>query len=243
MKILNRILCVSLSCVLALSVLSGCGKKTASQTGENIVQKTENTQTESGEERNYEVQLDERTEETQYQYAEDDLALVDTVSGKKISLGMTEQEVEAIAGEPMQKDLDYRVYDGVVVRYIDGAAASMIVASGQFEGEKATRFVTTRGIKIGTTVDDFKKAYGDSYAQGEERTDEKTGETYKVAGRAVRYFEKNGNKIKYIGTELPDDKKDADTSNYYFQDFMFSNKDGSVTTIRITLMDAAMGGK
>lgn len=59
----------------------------------------------------------------------------------------------------------------------------------------------------------------------------------------MRYFEKNGNKIKYIGTELPNDKKDADKSNYYFQDFMFSNKDGSVTTIRITLMDAAMGGK
>lgn len=237
MKLFNRILSGTLTCALAITVLSGCGQKTASQTGENIVQN------DAGAERNYEVKLDERADDAKYSYAEDDLTLIDTVSGKRIALGMTEKEVEEVAGEPIGKDLDYRVYDGVVVRFIDDAAATMIVASGQFEGERATRFVTSRGVKIGTSAEDFKKAYGDDCAASEERTDEKTGETYKVAGRAVRYFEKSGNKIKYIEEEPSKEQKNDSSSKYYFQDFMFSNKDGSVTTIRITLMDAAMGGK
>lgn len=241
MKI-NRFICLILSCVIAL-LFSACGGKTASQTGENIVVKNEGTVTDDGDERNYEVQLDERTEETQNDYAEDDLALVDTVSGKKISLGMTEAEIEEIAGAPLKNDMDYRVYDGVVVKYTDGLAASFIVASGQFEGDKATRFVTSRGISVGTTADDFKKAYGDSLREGKEVIDTESGETSKNANRAVRYFEKKDNKIKFIGTELTPEQKNGDTSDYYMQDYMFSKVDGSVATIRITLLSAVSGGK
>lgn len=51
-------------------------------------------------EKNYEVQLDERTDETKYQYGMDDLSLVDTVSGQKLTIGMTADEVEKITGAP-----------------------------------------------------------------------------------------------------------------------------------------------
>lgn len=224
--------------ILALTLmlsLAACGKKTVSQMGENIVQNV----TEEG--RKYDVQLDERTEGTHYEYGEDDLSLVDTNSGNKITLGMSEADVEKVTGSAEQKDGDYRVYDGVVVRYTDNAAVSFIVASGQFKDGKETRYKTTRGVGIGTSAEDFKKAYGDSYTQGGEETTA-DGEVSKSASRAVRYFKKDGKKINFLGTALSDEQKAEDTTNYYMQDFMFSNETGNIATMRISLMSAATGG-
>ena len=229
---MKRIISVMLAAML-LVALTGCGEKTASQKGTNVVQKAEPTE----EGRNFDVEVDERTEKTQYEYGEDDLSLIDTNSGQKIVLGMTEEAVEAIAGAPAQKDGDYRVYDGVVVRYIDGQAVSFIVASGQFKDGAETRYKTSRGIGVGSSADDFKKAYGDSYTEGGEET-AADGETTKTASNAVRYFKKDGNKVEFLGTSLTSEQKAEDTSNYYMQDFMFSNESGNIATLRVSLWSA-----
>lgn len=228
--------------VLLSGALGGCGKKTASQTGENIVP-AENADTNNGENSaNYEVKLDERTQDTQYSYGEDDISLVDTVSGKKIILGMSEAEIEGVAGAATKTDGTYKIYDGVVVRYADGKAVSFIVSNGQFEGAALTRYKSSRGVGIGTSAEDFKKAYGDSYSEGSETVDENTGNTEKNASRAVRYFKKARSGMEFLGTRLTDEQKNDDTSNYYIQDFMFSNTDGNIATIRVSLLSAASGG-
>lgn len=217
--------------IMILSLV-GCGAKTAGSTGGNIVKN------DSGEGRAYDVTLDERTETTQYSYGEDDLSLIDTETGRKITLGMSESEIEEVTGAAEQTDMNDRTYDGVVVRYENGAAVSLIVSSGKFRDGKETRYKTARGVGIGTSAEDFKSAYGDSYAEGEENTDSATGEKSKEASRAVRYFEKDGNKLKFLGTELPKEQKAEDKSNCYMQDFMFSNADGTIATIRVGLLGA-----
>ena len=128
------------------AVLGGCGKKTASQTGENIVpieQPQEGRQGDNGNAENapkYEVKLDARTADTQYSYGEDDISLVDTVSGKKIVLGQTKAEIESVTGEAKETDADYVTYDGVIVRYADDKAVTLLVSNGKFEGNSATRY-------------------------------------------------------------------------------------------------------
>ena len=96
---------------------------------------------------------------------------------------------------------------------------------------------------MGTTRDDFSKAYGDNVNQGSESTDE-NGNVEKTASRAVRYFEKDGSDTEFLGTKLTSEQKSRRThkSNYYIQDFMFSNKDGNIATMRVNLYEAAFGG-
>ncbi len=221
--------------LLSSAALSGCRKKTASSTGENIV-KSEQPQGN----REYDVKLDERTKETQYQYGDDDLSLVDTVSGKKISLGMSRDEIEKITGEATKTDAEYKYYDGVIVAYNDDKAEALVTASGPFDGDTATRYKTSRGIYIGMPMEDFKKAYGDEYSEGTESTNEK-GETEKSASRATRYFKKSGSKIEYIGQNLESNQKKGDTSGIYFQDFMFSKNDNTVATVKIAHWDTMHG--
>lgn len=219
--------------MVIMTGLSACGKKTASQTGENILPSSNGDSSVS-------VLLDERTEDTQYQYGEDDLSLVDTGSGKKITLGMTKAQIEEVCGEAVEADNQYTTYDGVVVRY-DGDMAVSLIVNGKFKDGKEKRFYTTRGVCVGTSAEDFKKAYGDSYSEGEETT-EKDGTVSKSASRAVRYFEKDGNSINFLGTKLSSEQKSGDTSGYYIQDFMFSNQTGNIATIRVSLLSAARGG-
>ncbi len=231
---MKKFIMIIMAAMLIFS-LTACGEKPVSQTGENIVP----SNTEGG--RNYDVVLDERTEETQYEYGEDDLSLVDTDSGKKITLGMSVADIEAIAGEAEMTDNQHRVYDGVVVRYDNDTAVSFIISGGQFKDGKETRYKTTRGIGIGNSADDFKSAYGDSYTKGEKITDE-SGETTKTASTAIRYFKKDGKKVEFLGTELSSEQKNDNTENYYLQDFMFSNSTGDIATIRISRLSAATGG-
>ena len=222
--------------VCTIYVFGGCRKKTASESGENIVKTGE------GQERNYEVLLDERDENTQYQYGEDDLSFIDTVTGKKVALGMKKADLEEIAGEPELVDRNTVTYDGIVVKNDNDIAVMLSVSSGVFEGEKGTRYSTSRGIHIGSTAEDFKKAYGADYSEGSQSTDEVTGESIKEASRATRYFKKSGRKIEYLGTKLTSELKSEDTSNYYLQDFMFSNSTGNIATMRVSLYSAVTGG-
>lgn len=222
--------------VITLITLGGCRKKTLSESGENVVKTGE------GQTRGYEVLLDERSEETRYQYGEDDLSMIDTVSGKKVTLGMKKTEVEAVTGEPKLVDRNTNIYDGIVVKYDNDTAVMLSVSDGVFNDESGTRYSTLRGVDLGTTMEDFQKAYGADYSPGGESTDEDTGEIVKEASRATRYFKKKGNKVEFLGTSLTSEQKAEDTSSYYFQDFMFSNKTGNVAAIRVSLYSAATGG-
>lgn len=235
--------------VLAAS-LTGCGKeKTLSSTGDNIVPKAsaqaDSQQEENSEnsttspDANYEVQLDERSEETKYQYGMDDLSLVDTVSGQKISIGMNEVEVEAIAGTPISTDRNYRVYEGVVVSYTDDLKVNaLIVSSGQFtDASQAVRYKSSRGVGLNTSFDDFVKAYGDQYNQRTEGSTE-DGTPSETPANAIRYFKLDGKKVEYLGTSLTDDMKKDGTENIYMQDFMFDKENNQVTTMRVSALDA-----
>lgn len=234
---------------VALTLLSGCGAKNVSQTGENIVPTEKNeSQTEGEYTPNYDVKLDERSEGQKHSYAEDDLCFVDTLSGQKIVLGMTADEVESITGEPVRNDGSYKVYDGVIVQYKDDKAVTFIVSGGEFKDSSANRYKTTRGIGIGTSREDFGKAYGDEAIAGSTETGE-DGEVEKNPSMAKRYFKKDGDKIKYLGDILDDkqkqEQKEAEKSDngteYYMQDFMFSDSD-TVVTLRVSLTSAVKGG-
>ena len=68
--------------LLVTMAFSGCGKPgTASSQGTNIVKKAEPQEGDDSNAKNFEVHLDERTEETKYAYWKDDISFVDTVTG------------------------------------------------------------------------------------------------------------------------------------------------------------------
>lgn len=216
-------------CVIA-TMLCGCGKKPASTTGENIVPTSGN----NGQQ--YDVLLDERTEETQYQYDLSDLSLVDTTSGQKITIGMTLDEIEEIIGAPVNVDHLYRVYAGVVVRYDEAnKAVALIVSGGQFaEDAEKLRFKTSRGVGLTTAFSDFTKAYGDQYSQREEAPSAENEEVLQeTPATAVRYFTMNGEKVEFLGTTFPQDLSREDES-LYMQDFMFDRETNQIATMRIT---------
>ena len=161
--------------IMALAV-SGCGPKNVSETGKNIVPNTQSGSEESGEQRNFTVELDERGEKAAYDYGIDDLSLIDTVTGERITLGMNIAEIERVTGSPEMVEPGYKTYDGVVVKYDkNNRAVSLIVSNGKFKDGKETRYFTSRGVGIGTSAEDFKLAYGNSYTEKKEVVDEEAG--------------------------------------------------------------------
>lgn len=230
---MKKVISIALAAMLAVSAvtLAGCGKKEDAQKPESV-RETVPSQTKAEEYVN-DVELDKRDKDLQYSYDENDLNLVDTLSGKSIALGMTASEIEAVTGDAIQTDRDYKVYDGVVVKYSDDKAVSFIVG-GKFSGDSLKRYKTPRGIGIGISVADFKAAYGDEVNAAE-------NDDINTASTAVRYFKKNGDKLEYLGAKADNiSSKDPDV---YIADFMFGKDSGEVTSIRISLMKDATGGK
>lgn len=226
--------------IVSAALVSGCGAKNMSETGKNIVPSVQSGSAESDGQRNFTVELDERGGKAAYDYGMADLSLIDTMTGERITLGMSIDEIEKITGAPEMIEPGYKTYDGVVVKYDkNNRAVSLIVSAGKFKDGKETRYFTSRGVGIGTSAEDFKKAYGDSYTEKKEVVDEATGEVSTDAAKAIRYFELDDNEVEFLGTTAPKDE-DAD---YCIQDFMFSNTDGTVATIRISFLSAARGGK
>lgn len=232
-KIIKRVLPLTLTVIGIFGIItfSGCEEKPVSETGNNIV-KTDAAENSNGQPREYDVILDERSEDTAYSYAENDLCLIDTVSGKKVTLGMSKDEIESICGEAVRTDRNTTIYDGIVVTYKDDKAVSLSVSSGVFDGDSATRYKTSRGIAIGMSHTDFFKAYGSDYVQGSDSSDEELGKT---PSRATRYFKKDGKKYEFLGTSLTKEQERAVDENYYIQDFMFSNETGNIATMRVAL--------
>ncbi len=236
----NKFLGCLMTGLIIASAVSGCGPRNVSETGKNIVPNVQSGSAESGEQRNFTVELDERGERAAYNYGIADLSLIDTVTGKRITLGMSLDEIEKITGAPEMVEPGYKTYDGVVVKYDkNDRAVSLIVSSGKFQGGKETRYFTSRGVGIGTSAEDFKLAYGDIYTEKKEIVDEATGEVSIDPAKAVRYFELDEDEVEFLGTTAPKEKDD----DYCIQDFMFSNTDGTVATIRISFLSAARGGK
>lgn len=229
-KILTIIMAVS----LAVLTLASCGKKeTASSQGTNIVQNQE-----TGE---VDVTLDERTEDTQYQYDTDDLSFIDSKNGQGISIGMSMPDIEAITGEPIRKSGSNVVYNGITVQYNDeNVSVGMSISGGEFDDETAKiRFKTSRGVGLGTSFEDFSKAYGNL---SNERKEEETAEDGTVINgetpaNAVRYFKADGNKVEYLGNSKNDDVKSTDKDKLYMQYFMFDKETNCVSAIKVTRAD------
>lgn len=243
-----RAAAAALAAVLAFSALSGCGKKNdsgqSSAAADNIVPKatSEAQGTEEGAsdgtaqrpQKQYDVVLDERDEKARYQFSIDDISFVDTVNGKKVSVGMTMDELEAVTGKSMTDDKNYRVYDGLIVQFSDeGKAVSMIVSGGMFpNAEQATRYMSVRGVGINTSFDDFSKAYGDIYSKAGEGSADSPA-------NAMRYFKVNGDKVEYLGDALTDDIKSESDKNkdVYVQYFMFDSENNTVSAMRVSRYD------
>ncbi len=226
--------------VLATTVVTGCGKKeTASSKGSNIIQKSEPQEGDTSAEKNYEVKLDERSKDTMYQYGMDDLSFVDTVTGKKVTIGMSVENLEEVAGTPITVDNNYRIYDGLIVQFNEeNKAVALLISGGLFQSEsQGTRFMTTRGVGLLTGREDFVKAYGDLYNEGETETDENGEVVIKKLSNAVRYFSVDGNKVEYLGIELTEDMKQKYSGKLYMQDFMFDREANQITTMRVINVD------
>ncbi len=222
--------------ILSLAVLTlvSCGKKeTASPQGTNIVQNQE-----TGE---VDVTLDERTEETKYQYDTDDLSFIDSTTGQGISIGMALPDIEAVTGEAVRKSGSNVIYNGISVQYNqENISVGMTLSSGEFDDETIkTRYKTSRGVGLNASFEDFSKAYGDL---SNERKEEQTAEDGTVISgetpaNAVRYFKADGSKVEYLGNNRNDAVKATDKDKLYMQYFMFDKETNCVSAIKVTRAD------
>ena len=227
---IKRILFIAMAAMLSLSLLSGCGKKvdkkeTASSTGSNVIQKSEPQEGDTSANKHYEVQLDERDEESAYQYSKEDISYIDTVTGGSVFIGMTIEEVDAIAGASMLDDTRYRIYDGLVAQFDEkGKAAALVVSGGLFINEaQSTRFVTPRGVSLYTSRDDFAKAYGDIALDNAES--------------AIRYFMIDGDKVEYLGEKLTQEQQTKHAGKIFMQEFMFDKESNKINSMRLINID------
>lgn len=180
--------------------------------GDNI------TQNENG---GVSVALEDLDEDAQKEYDTDDLGFVDTQTGGFITIGMSRADIEAIIGAPVSNQVDSSFYDGIGVQYKDDVACTIAISTGQItEGMNAQRFVTSRGVGLGTSIDDFKKAYGDETGTVLSETTTTT--------LTSRIFQRDGDNFTYIGTE-PGDA----TTDLYSQEFMLDSETNTVIGISI----------
>ncbi|MEE1013419.1 MAG: hypothetical protein U0L92_03795 [Clostridia bacterium] len=249
---LMKMIAMTMAFSLAATMLVGCGKKdesakisgddtsmTASSKGSNVVQKSEPQEGDDSQKKNFEVQLDERTEETQYLFGLEDLSFVDTVTGKKVTIGMTEEELGNVAGTPIASDQNYRIYDGLIVQLDEGnKVVSLLVSGGLFlDANQGTRFMSCRGVGLHTSFEDFTKAYGDLSNEKKTQTAEDGSVLNETAGIAIRYFVVDGEKVEYLGTQLTNDQKEKYAGKIYMQDFMFDKETNEVVTMRVINLD------
>lgn len=259
---MKKTLAILAALCLLLTLLSGCGRKGDTQSGDSAGttaathtpgqtqaqdgQGESNAAQDGGEEAApgqaaHPVPLEERPQEARYQYSMDDLSLIDTASGQKLTLGMTADQVEAVAGQPVSQERNYRVYDGVVAQYgQDGALVSLIVSGGEFpDPAQGGRYKTSRGVGLSTPFEDFVKAYGDQYSQRQEGEPAGEGEApAETPATAIRYFRVRDGAVEYLGDRLTDEMRADGEENLYMQDFMFDRTTNQVITMRISASSA-----
>lgn len=181
------------------------------------------------------VSLEAREGESRHEFEEDDLGFVDTTTGAIIKIGMTVDEVESLIGLPKAVDsMNARIYNGIVVIYgDDGTVEQLVVAAGNMdESDIPDKFVTPRGVKLSTTLDEFKSVYGDEYSVPG-NTDASNADVSSSATTAVRYYARNGNDFTYLGQNYTAENKPENDSDLVTQMFLFSNETQAVTAISI----------
>ncbi len=252
----KKLICIGLSALLAAGIFSGCGKK-ASDSGdltENNTSQSEGEHRDTLEpgatpyvaqsvphqfeaegdnvtkrgDGGVDVAVDARDGDDRYEFDDEDLGFVDTMSGAVITIGMSIDDVESLIGEPRYIDgQDNRFYSGIAVKYDgDMNVSRLVVASGNMEqGDSPERFVTPRGIKLGASVEEFASVYGDQYNNPEEG-----GEDISVT-RAVRYYTQSGDGFAYAGNDF--NTLTGDKSSVITQSFIFSPETGGLSVISL----------
>ncbi len=182
------------------------------------------------------VSVDVREGDDRYELDDEDLGFVDTMSGALIRIGMSIDEIESLIGPPKTIDSQRnRFYSGIAIQYDQDMNASRIVAaSGNMEGsDDPERFVTPRGIKLGSTMDEFVSVYGDDYNDAQKSAEGNTGVDASVT-RALRYYTQNGDDFDYVGSSLVGDgAPQVDPANLVTQMFIFSPETGNISVITI----------
>ncbi len=252
----KKLLCIGLSAMLAAGIFSGCGKKAtdSGKLNENNTSQSESghddtvgpdstpyaaqsvphqfeaegdnvTKREDG---GVDVAVDARDGDDRYEFEDEDLGFVDTMSGALISIGMSIDDVESLIGEPRYIDgQDNRFYSGIAVKYDDDMNVErLVVAAGNMEqSDNPERFVTPRGIKLGASEDEFASVYGDQY------NDPQDGDENSNTSRAVRYYTTDGDGYKYAGNDFT--ALSGDNSSTVTQSFMFSPETGGLSVISL----------
>lgn len=252
----KRIFCVAVSVALAVSALTACGKKAsdpkeAANTGETpskvvnpdaspyaakevpsqFMAKSDNiTAKDNG---GVDVAVDRREGEARHSFDTEDLGFVDTMSGALLKIGMSIDEIESIIGQPREIDGEYRIYDGIVFQYNnDSKVIKIIVSAGNIaETDSPTRYVSPRGIKLSSTLNDFKSTYGDEYIDGSETAQEASA--MNGSTRAIRYYAKNGDKYNYIGESTSKDTTPENVSDLIMQTFLFETGTNNVSAMTV----------
>lgn len=252
---LKKIFCVAVSAALAVSALTACGNKAsdpkkadstatpstivnpdatpyaAAEVPSQFMAKSDNiTVKDSG---GVDVAVDKREGEARHDFDTEDLGFVDTMSGALLKIGMSIDEVESIIGQPREIDGEYRTYDGIVFQYNnDSKVIKIIVSVGNIEQtDSPTRYVSPRGIKLSSTLDDFKSTYGDEYIDGSEAA--KEASAMNGSTRAIRYYAKNGDKYSYIGESTSKDTTPENDSDLIMQMFLFETGTNNVSAMTV----------
>ena len=148
---------------------------------------------------------------------------------------MSSEDVEKLIGAPRTVDRDgFRKYSGIVIKYDDnGNASQMIVAAGNMEGDdNPNRFVSPRGVKLSTTLDEFKSVYGDEYNEPSQAAE--GDETIKSSAMmAVRYYAKNGDTFNYLGGNYTKENKPENDADLIMQTFLFSTETKTVSVMSV----------
>ena len=257
---MKKILCAAVAAVLAVGALTACGNKPSEPSGADAGKNSQQnvttaepasspfvpeevpsqfkangsniTEKEGG---GVSVSVAPREGDERYNFENDDLGFVDTESGALLKIGMSSEDVEKLIGAPRTVDRDgFRIYSGIVIKYDDnGNASQMIVAAGNMEGDdNPNRFVSPRGVKLSTTLDEFKSVYGDEYNEPSQAAE--GDESIKSSAMmAVRYYAKNGDTFNYLGGSYTKENKPENDADFIMQTFLFSTETKTVSVMSV----------
>ncbi|WP_028549851.1 hypothetical protein [Paenibacillus sp. UNC451MF] len=92
-------------------------------------------------------------------FYQSDLQVHESTTNAKISFGMSKEQVDKVFGESNDKNfLGIYSYDGFEVFYRDNKVVGLLLSSDK---QTAKKFLTNRGIEIGSMYEDVKGKYGE----------------------------------------------------------------------------------
>ena len=167
------------------------------------------------------VALQDLDEDAQKEYDTDDLGFVRYPDRRIYNYRHEPRGYRGHNRRAVSNQVDSSFYDGIGVQYRDDVACTIAIATGQItEGMNAQRFVTSRGVGLGTSIDDFKKAYGD-----ETGTDLSETTTTTLTSRI---FQRDGDNFHLYRHGTGDA-----TTELYSQEFMLDSETNTVIGVSI----------